>query len=130
MLEFSGDDIEIYNGYLKYYNTPFIEDSKIENLNVLNKDGRTQINFDRKIRIDSINLDGAQFDLTRCTYVAVAHGDLDNDIPIQHTDTPKFSDQCFVLATDNKEGQSVVGSEATSMSQTSMQNQIPENTEM
>ena len=36
MIEFNGEKTNLYNGYLKYYNTPYIEDSKLINVNVLN----------------------------------------------------------------------------------------------
>ena len=69
MLEFNGENFVAYNGYLKYYNTPFMEDSKIVNVNVINENGNTVIKFQRKVIVDSINIPDMKFDLSRCTYV-------------------------------------------------------------
>jgi len=98
MLEFYDESTEIYNGYLKYYNTPSLEMSKLENIAIVNEDGRTKVTFDREVAIDSINNNDLKFDLNECNYVAIATGDLIDNLVKQHTETPIFSKDCYKIA--------------------------------
>lgn len=97
MLHFSSE-FKIYNGYLKYYNSPVVEDSQLTDLEVKDEGGVTTVTFHRAIHVKSVHKENTWFDLTQCNYVAVARGGLDGEVVRQHLDTPVFSEDCYKLA--------------------------------
>ena len=74
-----------------------MENSPIQNIHLTNADGLTTITFERQRLIRSININ-ADFDLSNCNYIAVGTGEYIKNLVIQHSDTPVFSSECFMLA--------------------------------
>mgnify|MGYP001810574908 CR=1 FL=1 len=98
MVIFEGSKINIYDGYLKYYNAPLIEETTIKQVDYNVVDGVASIAFEKSIQAKKSRNSPDPFDLNECHHVVLAMGFVSNNKIFKHDDTPQFSESCFKFA--------------------------------
>ena len=101
MIQFLPNSIpDIYSGKITSHQAPerdLPENSFLSNVNIQTVNSSLYISF------DLTTVSNSQFDLTQCNYMVVASGiliqNLDSNtfIPVQHSNTPKFSQNCQTI---------------------------------
>jgi hypothetical protein len=85
----------IIDRFLSYYSQPVKDQNPLSQISIESQNGRTTVEFIRKILIQSSFDNDLFYDLSKCSYATVATGSLIGSNLMKHQFTPKFANKCI-----------------------------------